>query len=240
MELLLPNEELTSLDNPGIISFDIPEANFLGPHGPLDPISNPKKKRAGVPAHSSWDDSPEHSSSPIYGPPRYYFDQHVGAIPPGPLRDAHEQIGKLQRWNKAQDRTIFKLKTKYKELKKTVKQQAKASAQFMKKVGDLLVKGGVGGCSSADFIQQATSAPQPQPHHPHGDPSLELGFPLSERQLQRLKRNPIAPTSNSGNCSPSLASSSDGNGEDVESNPHWNYHTTFPDEDEAFASHQYP
>ncbi|KAF2542863.1 hypothetical protein F2Q68_00029492 [Brassica cretica] len=59
-------------------------------------------------------------------------------LPHGPLREAHEHIGNLQRWNKAQDRTIFKLKTKYKELKKTVKRQAEASAQFMKKVADLL------------------------------------------------------------------------------------------------------
>lgn len=79
----------------------------------------------------------------------------------------------------------------------------------MKKVSDLLVKSGVGGCNFADFVMRETSALQSQPYDPHGDPFLEIGFPLSAQQLQRLKRNLVAPPSNSGNNSHSLASSVD-------------------------------
>ncbi|KAF3582881.1 hypothetical protein DY000_02029360 [Brassica cretica] len=76
-----------------------------------------------------------------------------------------------------EDRTIFKLKTKYKELKKTVKRQAEASAQFMKKVADLLVRGGIGGCSSEDFVTRDTSVPQPQPFDPVTNPFWPLDLP---------------------------------------------------------------
>ncbi|KAF3537692.1 hypothetical protein F2Q69_00020191 [Brassica cretica] len=152
------------------------------------------------------DATQEGSATPLYGPPRYHFTQSSTALPHGPLREAHEHIDNLQRWNKAQDRTIFKLKTKYKELKKTVKKHAEASAQFMKKVADLLVRGGVGGCSSEDFVTRDTSVPQPQPYDPVTNPSLDLGPPLTARQLLRLARNPQAHKSNSGNKSPSLAS----------------------------------
>ncbi|KAF3559275.1 hypothetical protein F2Q69_00011172 [Brassica cretica] len=146
------------------------------------------------------------SATPIYGPPRYHFTQRSSALPHRPLREAHEHIDNLQRWNKAQDMTIFKLKTKYKELKKTVKRQAEASAQFMKKVADILVRGGVGGCSSEDFVTRDTSVPQPQHFDPVTNSSLSLGPPLTACQLLRLARNPEAPESNSGNKSPSLAS----------------------------------
>ncbi|KAF2575341.1 hypothetical protein F2Q70_00003524 [Brassica cretica] len=61
------------------------------------------------------------------------------------------------RWNKAQDKTIEKLKDKCKALSKTVKKQAKTSAKFMKKVADVLTRGGIAGCSSADFAFANTS-----------------------------------------------------------------------------------
>ncbi|KAF3533836.1 hypothetical protein DY000_02037450 [Brassica cretica] len=117
------------------------------------------------------------SRSRVINPLQMWSDLRSTALPHGPLREAHEHIGNLQRWNKAQDRTIFKLKTKYKELKKTVKRQAEASAQFMKKVADLLVRGGVGGCSFEDFVTRDTSVPQPQPFDPVTNPSLALGPP---------------------------------------------------------------
>ncbi|KAG5373866.1 hypothetical protein IGI04_042815, partial [Brassica rapa subsp. trilocularis] len=137
----------------------------------------------------------------IYGPPRYYFKPHDGVLPPGALRDAHDHIGRLQRWNKAQDRTIEKLKDKCKALSKTVKKQAKTSAKFMKKVADVLTRGGIAGCSSADFAFANTSNPQPPP------PPDALGFPLTAAQLQRKWRNPPTQPSTSGKKSPSLASS---------------------------------
>ncbi|KAG5414588.1 hypothetical protein IGI04_002155 [Brassica rapa subsp. trilocularis] len=185
--------KLTNIERPGIIHFDIDESELFGPHGPIDPVTAPKRRRGGGRGHvmtGTSDATQEGSATPLYGPPRYHFTQSSTALPHGPLREAHEHIDKLQRWNKAQDRTIFKLKTKYKELKKTVKKQAEASAQFMKKVADLLVRGGVGGCSSEDFVTRDTSVPQPQPYDP----------------LLRLARNPQAHKSNSGNKSPSLAS----------------------------------
>ena len=144
VELLLPNRELTNIENPGIIHFNIAESKFFGPHGPIDPVTAPRRRRGGVRGSVRAGTSAAtqgESATPIYGPPRYHFTQRSTALPHGPLRESHEHIDNLQRWNKAQDRTIFKLKTKYKELKKTVKRQAEASTQFMKKVADLLVRG---------------------------------------------------------------------------------------------------
>ncbi|KAF3522807.1 hypothetical protein F2Q69_00047985 [Brassica cretica] len=207
VELLLPNRELTNIENPGIIHFNIAESEFFGPHGPIDPVTAPRRRRGGVRGGVRAGTSAatqEESATPIYGPPRYHFTQRSTALPHGPLREAHEHISNLKRWNKAQDRTIFKLKTKYKELKKTVKRQAEASPQFMKKVANLLDRGGVGGCSSKDFVTRDISVPQPQPFNPVTNPSLALGPPLTARQLLCLARNPEAPESNSGNKSPSL------------------------------------
>jgi len=107
-------------------------------------VTAPRRRRGGVRSSVRARTSAatqEESTTPIYGSPRYHFTQRSTALPHDPLREAHEHIGNLQKWNKAQDRTIFKLKTKYKELKKTVKRQAEASTQFMKKVADLLVRG---------------------------------------------------------------------------------------------------
>ena len=107
-----------------------------------------------------------------------------------PFRQAHEHICNLQRWNKAQDRTIFKLKDKCKALSKTVKRQAEASAQFMKKVADILTRGAIAGCSSSDFD---FLTPQPQPAIGH----LALRLPATVKELLRQKRNPPAPQSES-------------------------------------------
>ena len=120
VELLLLNRELTCIEKPGIIHFNIVEAEFFGSHGPIDHVTAPRRKRGGVRAGTSAATQGE-SATPIYGPPRYHLTQRSTALPRGPLRESHEHIDNLQRWNKAQDRTIFKLKTKYKELKKTVK-----------------------------------------------------------------------------------------------------------------------
>ena len=105
----------------------------------------------------------------------------------------------------------------------------------MKKVADLLVRGGVGGCSSEDFVTRDTSFPQPQPFDPVTNPSLALEPPLTARHLLRLARNPEAHESNSGNKSPSLASTDDEtDNEEVSSEPQA-YFNTFPDDtgDEA-------
>ncbi|KAG5393661.1 hypothetical protein IGI04_023624 [Brassica rapa subsp. trilocularis] len=212
VEVVLPNRNLTSLEIPGAISFNIPQEYFLGEHGPLDPIQAAPSRRRSVPTQP---DSPvADTSEHIYGPPRYYFKPHDGVLPPGALRDAHDHIGRLQRWNKAQDRTIEKLKDKCKALSKTVKKQAKTSAKFMKKVADVLTRGGIAGCSSADFAFANTSNPQPPP------PPDALGFPLTAAQLQRKWRNPPTQPSTSGNKSPSLASSdSEDEIDEVESQP---------------------
>ncbi|KAF2568898.1 hypothetical protein F2Q68_00025943 [Brassica cretica] len=151
VEVLLPNLNLTSLKQPGAISFDIGEEHFLAPHGPLGPMSSPKKKMTADKCSMYQEDTSGLNSELLYGPPCYNFEQRPGALANGPLRQAHEHIGKLQKWNKAQDRTIFKLKDKCNELSKTVKKQAEASAQFMKKVADILTRGAVAGCSTSDF-----------------------------------------------------------------------------------------
>ncbi|KAF3501141.1 hypothetical protein F2Q69_00041248 [Brassica cretica] len=171
--------------------------DFLGEHGSLGLIAPPRKR--SVPTRH--DKPPREASVPVYGPPRYYFKPHDGVLRPGTFRDAHEHIGPLQRWNKAQDRTIEKLKEKCKVLSKKVKKQAKTSATFMKKVADVLTRGEIAGCSSADFAFANTSVPQPPPQ------PTDLGFPLTDRQLQQKWRNPPIQPSTSGNKYPSLASS---------------------------------
>ncbi|KAF3603682.1 hypothetical protein F2Q69_00035482 [Brassica cretica] len=151
VEVLLPNWNLTSLTRPGAISFDIREEHLLGPHGPLGPMRYPTRKKTADRCDVFQENTSGLNSELFYGPPRYNFEQRPGALPNGPLRQAHEHIGNLKRWNKAQDRTIFKLKAKCKELSKTVKRQAKASAKFMKKVDGILTRGVVAGCSSSDI-----------------------------------------------------------------------------------------
>ncbi|KAF3487342.1 hypothetical protein F2Q69_00053677 [Brassica cretica] len=175
VEVVLSNKNLTSLERPGAISFNISQEDFLGEHVSLGPIAAPRKRSAPT----RHDEPDAEASEPVYGPMRYYFKSYVGVLPPGALRDAHEHIGQLQRWNKAQDRTIEKLKDKCKALSKTVKKQTKTSAKFMKKVADVLTRGGIAGCSSADFAFANTSVPQPPPQ------PADLGFPLTARQLQR-------------------------------------------------------
>ena len=238
VEVVLPNQRLTSLERPGAISFNLSEEDFLGEHGSLGPIAAPRKR--SVPTRHDFTEPPREEFVPIYGPPRYYFKPHDGVLPPGALRDAHDHIGRLQRWNKAQDRTIEKLKDKCKALSKTVKKQAKTSPKFMKKVADVLTRGGIVGCSSADFAFANTSVPQPPPQ------PTDLGFPLTDRQLQRQWRNPPTQPSASGNKSPSLASSErEAEIEEVQSQQwygdyssgHGGYYTTFPpDDDDAGAS----
>ena len=101
------------------------------------------------------------TDEPVYGPPRYYFKPFDGVLPPGALRDAHDHIIRLRRWNKAQDRTVERLKEKCKALSKTVKRQAKTSAKFRRRVADVLTRVGIAGCISADFDFPDTSVPQP-------------------------------------------------------------------------------
>ncbi|KAF3521701.1 hypothetical protein F2Q69_00048219 [Brassica cretica] len=169
VEVVLPNKNLTSLERPRAISFNISQEDFLGEHVSLDPIAAPRKRSAPT----RHDEPAAEESEPVYGPPRYYFQPYAGVLPPGALRDSHEHIGRLQRWKKVQDRTIEKLKDKCKALSKTVKKQAKTSAKFMKKVADVLTRGGIAGCSSADFAFANTSVPQP-PLQP-----ADLAFPLT-------------------------------------------------------------
>jgi len=124
--------------------------------------------------------------------------------------------------------------------KQEVKKQAKTSAKFMKKVADVLTRGGIAGCSSADFAFANTSNPQLPP-----SPDA-LGFSLTAAQLQRKRRNPPTQPSTSGNKSPSLASSdSEVKIDEFESQPWYGgsgsasggYYTSFPpDDDDAGES----
>ena len=78
-----------------------------------------------------------------------------------------------------------------------MKRQAEASAQFMRKVADVLARGAVAGCKAEDFDLDAFNAPPPQPLH---DPSA----PQTKKQALRRLRNPYILPSESGNKSPSL------------------------------------
>ena len=153
-------------------------------------MRSPKRKKTADRCDVFHENTSGLNSELLYGPPSYHFKQRPRALPNGLLRQAHEHIGNLQRWNKAQDRTIFKLKAKCKELSKTVKRQAEASAQFMKKVADILTRGAVAGCSTTDFD---FLTPQPQP----SIGPLALSFPATKKQLLRRKRNPPALPSDS-------------------------------------------
>ncbi|KAL0877737.1 hypothetical protein Bca101_027443 [Brassica carinata] len=149
VEILLPNKSLTSLDKPDSISFNCPPDAFLGEHGSLTPIGISTEEREKISAPNEPD--AEEFTEPIYGQPRYTFKPYDGTLPPGALCDAHDHISRLQRWNKAQDRTIEKLKDKCKTLSKTVKQQARASAKILRKMADVLTRGGKAGCNRVDF-----------------------------------------------------------------------------------------
>ncbi|KAF3501165.1 hypothetical protein F2Q69_00041857 [Brassica cretica] len=82
----------------------------------VDSVNAAPSRRRSLPTRH---DSPvADPSEHIYGPPRYYFKPHDGVLPLGALCDAHDHISRLQRWNKAQDRTIEKLKDKCKALSK--------------------------------------------------------------------------------------------------------------------------
>jgi len=94
--VLLPNWNLTSLHQPGTISFDIGKEHFLAPHGPLGPMSSPEKKKTADKCGMYQEDTSGLNSELLYGPPRYLFEQCPGALASGPLRQAHDHIGNLQ------------------------------------------------------------------------------------------------------------------------------------------------
>ena len=202
-ELLLPNPALISLStSEGDINFDISEEHLLKSHGPLCPVTLPQSERAAK-KKSVYDQGySSRATAHLFGPPRYKFEQCTSVLPLGPLRQAHDQISTLQRWNRAQDRTIFKLTHQCKELKRTVKRQAEASARLLKKVADVLARGAVAGCKAEDFDLDAFNAPPPQPLH---DPSA----PRTKKQALCRLRNPYIAPSESGNKSPSLSTTAD-------------------------------
>ncbi|KAJ4881378.1 Uncharacterized protein Rs2_38433 [Raphanus sativus] len=130
-EAILPNRELTSLDGPCRINLNIPTGAFLGEHGSLDPIGPSTEAEEGLrSAVPEADTVEDEDAERIYGQPRYTFTPYSGTLPPGALRDAHNHISRLQRWKKAQDRTIEKLKNKCKTFNKTAKRQAKSTSKI--------------------------------------------------------------------------------------------------------------
>ncbi|KAJ4873278.1 hypothetical protein Rs2_45054 [Raphanus sativus] len=246
-EVVLPNRELTNLTGPCGVSFIIPTGAFLGEHGSLDPIGPCTESEENIGrAMPEADTVEDEDVEPVYGQRRYTFTPYSGTLPPGALHDAHDHISRLQRWNKAQDRTIEKLKKKCKEMSKTAKRKAKSTSKILRKIADVLTREGIAGCSRADFEFPDDPVPQPPPN-----PSA-LGFPLTERQQQRRWRNPPILPSSSGNKSPSLADSEEEiEIEEISSQPRFEehstmpggYYTTFPpdtDEYEASASTRYP
>ncbi|KAL0745178.1 hypothetical protein Bca101_102334 [Brassica carinata] len=112
--------------------------HLLRIHGPLFPVTLPKGDKAASKKNAYEEEHTRRATAHLFGPPRYKLEQCTSVLPLGPLRQAHDQISILQRWNRAQDRTIFKLTNQCKELKRTVKRQAEVSARLMKKVADPL------------------------------------------------------------------------------------------------------
>ncbi|KAL0886168.1 hypothetical protein Bca101_010151 [Brassica carinata] len=106
----LPNQEITSTASRDSIIFHPPQEALYNPdvHEIPKKISKSKKKKAADDSQQEElaDQGPSH---PTYGSSRYYFPPYSGALPDGPLREAHMQIRTLQRGNKFQDRTIAKL-----------------------------------------------------------------------------------------------------------------------------------
>lgn len=167
----LPCPRLTKVALRSDITFAIEYRHQLGRRGTLIPVPDRRKTttQQAIAGPSSSGAGPSSSSPALeireeptrYGPPRYYFQPYSGVIPKGPLHVAHEYIGKLEGWNRIQDKTIYKLKAKYKALKNSVKKNAQTSAKFMKKVDDVLVNAGIGGCRASDFDVAGSSAPKP-------------------------------------------------------------------------------
>ncbi|KAL0898930.1 hypothetical protein Bca101_082891 [Brassica carinata] len=201
-ELLLPNSYLTSLSTSRDISFDISEEHLLRSHGPLCPVTLPQGEKAASKKSAYDQEHTRRATAHLFGPPRYKFEKCTSVLPLGPLRQAYDQISTLQRWNRAQDRTIFKLTHQCKELKRIVKRQAEASARLLKKVAEVLARGAVAGCKAEDFDLDALNALPPQPLH---DPSA----PRTKKQALRRLRNPYIAPSESGNKSPSLNTTAD-------------------------------
>ncbi|KAJ4885684.1 Uncharacterized protein Rs2_35777 [Raphanus sativus] len=210
-EIVLPNYPLTTLTSPGAIRFDIDEEHLLKCHGALGPVT--QTPTTGGSDEVFLQGYTSKANEHLFGPPRYKFDQFTGALPLGPLRDAHDQISTLQRWSRAQDRTIYKLTNKCKELRRTVKRQAKASAIFMRKVTDVLTRGAVAGCKAEDFDIDALITPPPQPLY---DPSA----PESREQSLRSLRNPYIFPSESGNKSPSLDTTDEDDNSEASASSH--------------------
>ncbi|KAF2547408.1 hypothetical protein F2Q70_00021313 [Brassica cretica] len=106
----LPNQSLTSISERNNIKFRLPQEAFYNSeiHEIPKKISRSKKKQA-IDDSQPEEQAEQGSSSSIYGSSRYYFPPYSGALPDGPLREAHQQIRTLQRGNKFQDRTIAKL-----------------------------------------------------------------------------------------------------------------------------------
>ncbi|KAF3608255.1 hypothetical protein DY000_02047504 [Brassica cretica] len=103
----LPNQSLTSISKRNNIKFRLPQEALYNSEIPKK-ISRSKKKQA-IDDSQPEEQAEQGSSSSIYGSSRYYFPPYSGALPDGPLREAHQQIRTLQRGNKFQDRTIAKL-----------------------------------------------------------------------------------------------------------------------------------
>ncbi|KAF3585550.1 hypothetical protein F2Q69_00028441 [Brassica cretica] len=103
----LPNQSLTSISERNNIKFRLPQEAFYNSEIPKK-ISRSKKKQA-IDDSQPEEQAEQGSSSSIYGSSRYYFPPYSGALPDGPLREAHQQIRTLKRGNKFQDRTIAKL-----------------------------------------------------------------------------------------------------------------------------------
>ncbi|KAL0702330.1 hypothetical protein Bca4012_058452 [Brassica carinata] len=112
--------------------------HLLRSHGPLCPVTLPQGERAASKKSAYDQDHTRRDTAHLFGPPHYKFEQCTTVLPLGPLCQAHDQISTLQRWNKARDRTIFKLTHQCKEMKRTVKRQAEASARLLKKVAEPL------------------------------------------------------------------------------------------------------
>ncbi|CAN8320447.1 unnamed protein product [Cochlearia groenlandica] len=124
--ILLPNEECTSFEYNGAISFQ-PSSQFLYNliQQPLEPIRGPRKKLrpAGPIVHEH-----EPMNQTIYGSKHYYSRPTAAPRQHGPLQDMYVEMKRMTRWRKFQDRVIMKLVNEVKSLKKAISRGASCAS----------------------------------------------------------------------------------------------------------------
>ncbi|KAF2556352.1 hypothetical protein F2Q68_00014779 [Brassica cretica] len=188
----LPNQSLTSISKRNNIKFRLPQEALYNSEIPKK-ISRSKKKQA-IDDSQPEEQAEQGSSSSIYGSSRYYFPPYSGALPDGPLREAHQQIRTLQRGNKFQDRTIAKLvkSVNYlaKKLKNLTMRPRRSRASTLVTTDDPMEDDGTG-VEEEPFLSslEATHRSREDPEDGYGFITFKTGrqaYRLSFKQISKV------------------------------------------------------